>query len=359
MESSTKQSTSSKEKKQFTLDEPRNQVLIAITLFSVGVFESIIRFIRIRLGSESPHSDVTTTWQPFAEKTLSGVPLYLGTPTDNKPPLFEYLNLTVATTGNYLAIFLLLIGLVNGGIAYLLWQTRAERGHHTAGVVSGLLFLAAVPLVSGHAINVRSFTLLGILLALRSPWPAASGLAVASAGLMSQYAVFALPAIVYDRLKRIPAQRRPRWLSRFTLTTAIAVSVTYLSVYLVWGEASLIASLRWSIGSVKRYVVEWTPSLWNGMSVWAKLHGRTVVRIGAFLVFGVIGSAVTIRRSLADDESCGLERQALAFAGLLSVPLLVRPFTTYWMYPLPWLTTLSTTGLFAVGERFGITDLTK
>ena len=338
-------------------DRLTDQLPVALGLFGVGVFESFVRFVRIQTGRTTPHPDVTTTWSPIAEKTLSGVPLYHASATDNKPPVFEYINLAVATTGNYLVVFLLLVGLVNGGIAYLLWRTHAERGRHTTGVVSGILFLLAVPLVSGHAINVRSFTLLGVLLALRSPWPTTSGLALAAAGLTSQYAIFALPGLVYDRLNRVPPRRWVKWLFRFALAVALGVSSVYLSVYVFWGEASFVASLRWSVGSAERYLLEWTPSLWNGTRTWARIHGRTVIRIGVLLALATIGSIVTLRRPPSDDEAWDVERRALAFVGLFTIPLLIRPFATYWLYPLPWIATLSTTGLLTVGDRLGIRKL--
>jgi hypothetical protein len=353
---SVERRASTGEDRQLSSDESTDRIPVAVLLVSIGVFEALVRFLRITLGGASPHTDVTTTWRPFATATLSGTPLYLADVADNKPPLFEYLNLVVGLTDNYLLVFLVVVGLVNGGIGYLLWRTHAERGHHTVGLGVGLVFILAVPLVSGHAVNVRTFMLAGVLLALRYRSAAASGVAIAGAGLMSQYAVFALPGIVFARLRRLPRTRWPRWLSRFSLVAGITVSLCYLSVYLLWGESSLLASVRWSVSSAERYVFDWTPSLWKGTKTWVQLHTRTMGRIAVLLAFGALGIIHTIRGSSLDDRRQRLNERAILLVGLFGLPLFVRPFQTYWMYPLPWLATLSTTGFLAVGQRLRVTD---
>ena len=354
--SPVERSASTDEDRRLSSDELTDRVPVVVLLVSIGVFEALVRFLRITVGGASPHTDVTTTWQPFAKATLSGTPLYLADVADNKPPLFEYLNLAVGLTDNYLLVFLVIVGLVNSAIAYLLWRTHAERGSHTLGIVVGLVFLLAVPLVNGHAINVRTFMLAGVLLAVRFRSAAASGVAIAAAGLMSQYAVFALPGVLLDRFRRLPRARWSRWVAGFGLAAGAAVSLCYLSVYLLWGEPSLLASIRWSVGSAERYVFDWTPSLWNGTATWLKLHLPTVGRLSVLIALGVLGAARTVRGWSLDDRRRTLNERAILFVGLLSLPLLVRPFRTYWLYPLPWLATLSTPGLFVVGRRLKLVD---
>lgn len=354
--SSVERSASTGEDQRLSSDELADRVPVAVLLVSIGVFEALVRFLRITIGSVSPHPDVTTTWRPVAIAALSGTPLYLGDAADNKPPLFEYLNLAVGLTDNYLLVFLVLVGLVNSAIAYLLWRTHAERGYHTTGITVGVVFLLAVPLVRGHAINVRTFMLAGVLLAVRFRSAVTAGIAIAGAGLMSQYAVVALPGVAIDRFRRLPRARWGNWLSRFTLVAGIGVSLCYLSVYLVWGEPSLLASFRWSVKSAERYVFEWTPSLWRGTTTWVRLHFSTLRRLSVLLVLGAVGAVSTVRGSALDGRRRTLNERAIFFLGLLSLPLFVRPFRTYWMYPLPWLATLSTTGLFAVGRQLGIAD---
>lgn len=345
------QSSSAKTDQRRTSDELTNRVPVAVALFSIGLLEALVRLLRIEFGEMSPHTDVTTTWRPFARETLSGTPLYLADVADNKPPLFEYLNLAISLTDNYLAVFLVVVGLVNGGIAYLLWRTHAERGHHAVGVAVGVVFLSAVPLVRGHAVNVRTFMLAGVLLAVRFRSAIASGVAIAVAGLMSQYAVFALLGIAFDRLRRLPRTQWSGWLSRFALAAGTAVSLCYFSVYLIWGEASLLASIHWSVSSAERYVFDWTPSLWSGTTTWVRLHIEMMGRLAVLLVLGAVGTLYTVRGSFLDSHQQRLNERAMLFLGVFSVPLFVRPFPTYWLYPLPWLATLSTTGLLAVGQR--------
>lgn len=329
-----------------------NRRVLALVLFGIGCFEAFVRYLRIRTGQASVHSDVRTTWLPIADETLSGTPPYLTTPVDNKPPLFEYLNVAVGATDQYLGVFLLLVGLANGTVAYLLWRAYAERGRGTAGYAGALLFLVSVPLLSGHAVNVRSFTLVGVLLAVHWKRSVCCGLAVAAAGLLSQYAVFAVPGVVYARLRSTPADDRLRWVGRFVAAAGAVVAAGYLSVYLFWGEPSFAASVRWSVWSAERYVLDWTPSAWNGTETWLALHARTGPRLLHLLVPAALGGVVALReRWRGGASSCLLERRAVAFAVLLGIPLLVRPFRTYWLYPLPWLSSLAVFGLDAATLR--------
>ncbi|WP_227356789.1 hypothetical protein [Haladaptatus salinisoli] len=332
-----------------------NRGPVALALLGVGCFEALVRYLEILTTSASPHPDVTTTWRPVAEAVLAGTPLYLTASVDNKPPLFEYLNLAVAATNRYLGVFLLLVGLANGTVAYLLWRVHAESGRSVVGLAGGVLFLAAVPLVNGHAVNARSFTLVGMLLALRLR-RATCGLAVASAGLLSQYGALAAPAVLCDRLASDAAERRPpgrlRWGVRFVGVAVAAAAVGYASVFLVWGEAAFAASLDRTLWASRRYVFEWTPSLWNGTETWAALHRRTALTLWHLLSLAAVGVLVVVRRGFGVGRGrWSPERRTFVFAASFCLPLFVRPFPTYWVYLLPWLATLSAVGLFAVVGR--------
>ncbi|WP_227377285.1 hypothetical protein [Haladaptatus halobius] len=114
--------------RKYPLLRASNRRLVDLALLGIGCSEALVRYLRILTAQTSPHPDMTTMWRPVAEAVLAGAPPYLTAPVDNKPPLFEYLNLAVAATNRYLVVFLLLVGLANGAVAYLLWRTHAESG---------------------------------------------------------------------------------------------------------------------------------------------------------------------------------------------------------------------------------------
>jgi hypothetical protein len=209
--------------------------------------------------------------------------------------------------------------------------------------------------VNSHAVNARSFTLVGVLLAFRRRRVTTCGLTVAAAGLLSQYGVLAVPGVLYGRFASDSAdstERRSRWKLRWGVQF-VGVAVGYASAFLVWGEAAFVASLDRNLWAMRRYVVEWTPSLRNGTETWVALHRRTALRLWHLLSLGAIGVLVTVRRGFGVGWKSGTpEQRALAFAASFSLPLFVRPFPTYWMYPLPWLTTLLAVGFFAVVRWF-------
>lgn len=199
------------------LEQPSFQppnALFVIALLALGQFPVLLRYFRIRVSNVTPHPDVRFAWRPLAEEVFAGTPLYLGAATDNKPPLFELVNLAAYASDAYLLVLLVVTGLANAGIAIGLWRLFTTRQYKTLGQGAALLFLISAPLVNGHAINVRSMSVVFLVGSLLSQRPTIRGGACSVACRFSQHAVFSVPIVIYDGLQHRTQQNVYRWLRR-------------------------------------------------------------------------------------------------------------------------------------------------
>lgn len=335
--------------------------LFASFLLHFAVAETAVRYLQIQVGVAELHPDVTVAWYPLAESVLAGTPLYVQGATDNKPPLFEFLNIAVAWTGEYVAVFLLLVGLANGLTAILLWRLFARQHHGLVGAFAACLFVTSIPLVNGHVINVRSFAVLGILSALTCNRAALRGGLVACAALFSQYAFIIAPVVVHDGIQPLSRRRTYRWMLRFSVS-AIGVGVcSFGLVYLLWGWESLLASLYWSVGVAVRYFTVYGPSLWIATETWATYTLRVVTRLLPLLLAATLGAIFTLHTlyqyrngeipTRQRQRQGRIQMQALGLTVLFGSLLFVRPLPTYWMYSLPWLAALAAVGLTGSIDR--------
>lgn len=327
------------------------------TFVFLGLLQTMNRYLRISMGVQRPHTDVRCCWRPFAEGVLAGNPIYVRPVVDNKPPLFELLNVAVAATGRYLFVFLLLVGLANAAIGILVWRVGAQRSHSRAGLLAGVLFLASVPITGGMVVNVRSFAIAGILLSLTLSHPVARGVAVAAAGLFSQHAVFAIPAVAYDRIREFDRRRQLRWLGLYALSGVGLVAASFAFVYAVWGWESLQGGLFWTFLVAGRYATNPTvPSLIGDTQGWFLQHyffslRHLTVLIPAVIVGYVAATEADPKRFVRSTNGLVLTAGLLALS--MSVPLFVRAYRAYWLYPMPFLALLAALGieeLFTVGE---------
>ncbi|WP_423743255.1 hypothetical protein V5735_09200 (plasmid) [Haladaptatus sp. SPP-AMP-3] len=323
----------------------------------LGILETLNRYFRILSGRRQAHIDVRCCWRPLAEAVLAGKPMYVRPAVDNKPPLFELLNVAVAATGQYLLVFFVLIGIVNAFSAILLWRICAERNASRVGLMAGLLFLTSVPATGGTVVNVRSFAIAGILLALWVKHPLARGAVIAAAGLFSQHAVFAVPVLAYDGLRYLERDDWTAWLTKFVAGGLGVVAVSFAFVYAVWGSASFHGALYWSFGAAKKYTTNpAVPSLIGDTSRWlAALYRETIKHL-----FLLVPAAVVVHQLVTERGSKRVLRSTnapvvtatlLAFA--MTIPLFVRAYRAYWLYPLPFLALLASIGyqqLFTLGR---------
>jgi hypothetical protein len=226
--------------------------VLAIAALALGA--TLYRYIRAVVGTPDLFYDVREVWQPAATAVLDGQALYVGAATDNKPPLFEYLNVLVGSTGHYLLVFYLLVGLANAVIVVCLYHWLAREGHVIAGVLAALLFATVLPLVQGTIINVRSFALVFLFCALLTQGAVRRGGLLAVAGLFSQFAMFAAPVLAYEGVRRSDGSPR-RWVARFATAGFVTATLAYLPLYLIWGPQSLVNGVQMSIVSAGHYTI--------------------------------------------------------------------------------------------------------
>lgn len=326
---------------------PVSPRVVAAAFAVLGLASSLWRYARIRWLGAAPHHDVRGVWRPVAAAVADGAPLYVRPAVDNKPPLFELLNVAVYATGAYLPAFLLLVGVANAAVAVCLWRLLARRGYAALGAAAGLVYLAAVPLVGGAAVNVRSLSTALLVFAFVRSGPARSGVALAAACLVSQHAVFGAPVVVADGLARTDASQR--WLGRFAIGCCAVVAAAFAAVFALWGRPSVAGAVRWSVGFAGTYVLEWGPSVLRSPGRWLSLLVDGHRRLGPVLGCALGGVAVVASRIRAGRAWTPLALSLCAVAAL-SLPLLVRSFVSYWLYPLPWIAVLAVVGVAAAAR---------
>lgn len=311
----------------------------------LGVAETFVRYLNIVDGTQKSHIDVRCCWRPLAEAVLAGHPIYVRPAVDNKPPLFEMLNVAVAATGEYLLVFLLLVGLANAAGGLLLWRIGARRGAPRVGLIAGFLFLATVPIAGGIVVNVRSFAVAGVLLSLSATHPAARGGALAAAALFSQHAVFAAPALAYDRVRELDRGAAVRWLAVFALAGLGVLAASFGAVYAVWGWPSLRGALYWSFGAATKYTTNPSvPSLIGETDRWI----IALYNVGSRLFHLIVPAALVAAGALVErdgerplDPAQSLVPTATLLALSMTAPLFVRAYRAYWLYSLPFLALLA------------------
>ncbi len=318
--------------------------VVTLGFLATSSMSALVRYLRIRLGSAAPHHDVQTTWRPISETVAAGTPLYTGEAIDNKPPLFEYLNLVVAVTDRYLLVFLLLVAVANAAIAVALWRFHARKERHLCGLLAGIFFLATVPLVHAHAINVRSFSLVAVLGAFAFSGPIKSGSALAVAGLFSQYSYLAIPVILHDHISEEENRHQIRLSGRFIGALVCGVGVGYASVSFIWGWQSLTGALYWSLGFARTYVFVWGPSLWTNPGTWLAMHMSVAVWLTPLLALASVGALTVARKARSSSNTRLWGSRELSLCLVFAIPLLIRSLPTYWLYPLPWLASLGALG---------------
>jgi hypothetical protein len=322
---------------------PREAVF-ALLLTNAGLSAGVARLLRLSADRATVHPDVRLAWRPLARAVAGGTPLYTAGAMDNKPPLFELLNVLAYLSDGYLVVLTLAVGLANGVAATCLWRACAARGHARVGGLGALLFLWALPLANGAAVNVRSFAVASLLFALVSRRPVVRGLGVGCALCFSQHAVFAAPVVAYDGYRT--AGRSFDWLRRFLLAVAGVLLVAFGTVFVVWGGPSLVGAARATVGAAGPYLLAYGPSAWVSTATWTLATVRMHLRLWVVLAFALWGGWL-VRRRAAREPTWGPAHLALALLAALGLPLAVRPFVTYWLYPLPVVSLLAAVGIRA------------
>lgn len=338
-----------------------NAWVILVACLSGGLLLAIGRYLRIIYGPAELESNYTVIWKPLAEAVENGTSLYMDGAADNKPPLFLLLNQLISLTDNPELIYLLLVGIANGVGAFLIWVLVRRRWEATIGLLAATFFLLSIPHIRGTVINIRSLAVVLILYGFVTDRSILRGVVIAVAGLLIQFSVLAIPAMMLDGLNRTPRQSRFRWGIIFVVSGLLTVIGSFAIVAGFWGTESALAGFYWSFGIDLGVVSSPVnpsatpplayaggggaggggPSLSNPL-LWG---GYLFYRGG--LLFPLLGLAtVGTYRIAASGVQESLDRTIfLLSAVLLAASLLVRSYPSYWILPLPFVAVLAALGI--------------
>jgi len=150
----------------------------------------------------------------------------------------------------------------------------------------------------------------------------------------------------FDRLREFDGRRRRvQWGALFGAAGLAVVAASFAVVAAIWGVQSLRGGLYWTFGAAGRYATNPSvPSLVGNTRWWALAltdyaMGHLVVLLPALLVVGLVLVEET-PRGLRESTAVPVGTAAL-LAAAMSVPLLVRAYPAYWLYPMPFLALLS------------------
>jgi hypothetical protein len=316
--------------------------LLVLLLF--GISQGVYRYLLIRFGNHELSWDAQNWWIPVSEAVFSGTPLYVGAAMDNKPPLFQFLNLAVASTGYYNFVFLFLIGLTTGFVALLLAMWIQRIRDKTAGLLAGLLFLSCVPAAGGFIINVRTFGVAALLVALLLQGPIKKGVAIAVGGLFTQFIIFAIPVVVYHNFCQNSNDFFKSWFLKFSSAGLSIVAISYAVVGLIWGVESLFAGIVQSfiIGPLYAVATESPLGMTTGGEQYAPLtnplfYSSELIDVIIRIPHVLIPAYLLIRTQIIDEKNWSTKKLLIGLSFVLLLPLLVRGFRTNWIYSLPFL----------------------
>lgn len=196
------------------------------------------------------------------------------------------------------------------------------------GLIAGALYLAAIPLINGAIINVRSFSLVFLLLALLDDRPLRRGVYAAISVLFSQVAVVALPILLYDGIRR--SGSRVGYAARYAVSGLGVGALPFLATAVVWSPDVMVAGLRASFLSAGDYIVHHqdTSNPFVNPVSWAARLVNNAQNLGFVLLPAALALGVRcIRRRWGWDA----ELVAGVLAGLFFTTVLLKSLTYYWM----------------------------
>ena len=320
---------------------------VAIGLFVLALFQSVEQLARAVIGRNDLWSDAANVWLPLAEQVAAGTPLYVGGAVDNKPPLFQYLNLAVFETGHYVVVFYVLVGVANAAAAWLLYRWVSEFAQRETAAVAALLFVAALPVLNGTIINVRSFALVFVLLAVQARRAGVQGSFMAIAGLFSQYAVFGIPALLWYR--HATGRLDARQFVTFCGAGLLAVVMSFLPL-LWWGVPSVVGGFEWSFFAASDHLTQNDVlNPWLSPMDWA----AKLAQVAEELFYLLVPAALYALRVVTSRGRGGkaVDLALVAFVALYALSFGVKSLRYYWLLLLPFLATLAALEVETIYQR--------
>jgi hypothetical protein len=325
-------------------------------VFVIGSLAAVaFLFVAIEFGRRLTTDGVTGNlhvWTQFAAGVLDGGAPYVDV-WDNKPPLWEILNLAVYATGAYFPVFYVLIGVANTAAAWQLYRFGARLSTKRVGYIAAVLFLVAAGNLAGATVNPRHFAALLIVSAFLADSMTDAGVLVAAAGLLTQFSVFVIPVLIlYHRLIDLDT-RQVDWrpLARFVGGGIATVAVSYAIVWAIWGREAFVAAVSNSLLSVGGYISEYTergPALWGDPVTNILQHISRVDEYAYLPLFAFVFLYAFYRnggRFEMSGRNVGLLLLAIV---LLSFPMAIRPSGFYHLPMLPFLAVLAACGIQAL-----------
>ncbi|MDB9252635.1 hypothetical protein [Halorubrum ezzemoulense] len=317
--------------------EINNRYLIFVMYLTTSIY-----LIKNRLDLHVPDLfyDAREVWYPLAKSLSKGGMLYVEY-SDNKPPLFEYLNYLVYSTGHYILVFHLLIALANTVAAMLLYTYVERNGYSLAGITAGFLWLLTLPPTHGTIINVRSFASIGLLGALLLRSPTYVGISMGLAGLFSQFIVFAIPSIIAREFLTKDNISAIKYILTVGLASLVTVAVCYASLAIPYGLASIPAAIQDTIISSNSYVS------WERFSIldptWPFRIRGVLSQVLFVIIPAIMYLVLKFRRGFSTDQilSWSHDREIVLLLALFLSTLLIKSLLYYWIFPLLFISALA------------------
>lgn len=228
------------------------RIHVAILVVVTGGL-GLLQYAHIAITEAQWRGDAATVWRPFAQAVLNGATPYTATVWDNKPPLFELLNIVAEATGYYFIAMLLFVTVAHAISAVCLYTLWQRYGRPDIGFLAGILFVAMLA-VNGFQILNKPLSTALIMLALIVRGPTRRGLLLGAACMITQYSILAAPLIgllaLHDRETGASAMRAS---FKFAAGGALIVAINYGSLAILYNVDTAIRALGYSSGFTGQY----------------------------------------------------------------------------------------------------------
>lgn len=325
------------------IDERPDWVLAGVFV-GLGVLVMLAQYSFIYFGVQDITQfrvDARTVWRPLAREVLyEGQPLFGPDQFENKPPLWQFLNLGVEYVGPYYLLFYALTGVAHGVAAFGLFAWARRYGEARLGALAALLFLASVHAGFMARIDPRPYAAALVFVALLSSRATVAGASLAAATTMIQYAFFAVPVVIWRAVRDKSRREMAWWVTRFGAAGVAVAVVVFGAVGVVWGATALEYAVRYTVFMTADYTT--THSIFIVPVKLVGGHAAWTTELYAI----VIPASLAVATLLADGPDWRSARgESALLAGSLMLPFLIRGHGMYWYSPLPFLALLAAFGL--------------
>lgn len=304
---------------------PRTEKIVIVLAAAAGLL-AVARLLAVELGPTLAWYDARKIWRPLADAFLRGLEPYTQA-GDNKSPAWLFLN-TLAEKVGYYPVMLAVVGAAQSTVVYLAYRIL-EPVDQWAGVAAAVVAVYLIAAI-GTRVDSEIVTLaliLAALLAARRGRSVMGGIALGAAALASQYALLAFPVVLW------------RFDARRLAATACAVAggvvaSTHAAVGIGWGLDAAVASVKQTWGVSTEYLsgggeYRTQPSPFQRLPLYVEWLSRSLRSIRLPLVAFLFSAAY-----VATTDAPRTVKTHLTLAGILALPLLFRPYSSYLLLPL-------------------------